>query len=182
MRASLLLHVARPGATLLLGLFAGGVLFTVLAPSLRRLPGPAYVRYWQALNVDYGRSMPVLLLSCLALLLVTCVLSYRRGLLVGGLSVAALLLVTATIVLTLTRLEPLNQLATSWDADQLPIGWVDVREQWWTLHKIRTVLAVMALSALLAAHAVDRGYAEKSSATTQPQPGRLPRTEAPHRA
>ncbi|GAA0440947.1 hypothetical protein Acor_12070 [Acrocarpospora corrugata] len=142
---------------LLLGLFAGGVFFTVLAPSLRLLPGPAYVRYWQALNIDYGRAMPVLLLTCLALLLATCVLSYRRGWLVFGLSVAALLLIAATIVLTVTQLEPLNLLANSWNADQLPADWTDARESWWTLHAVRTVMAVTAFAGLLVAQAVDQG-------------------------
>jgi uncharacterized membrane protein len=158
------LEIVRLMATLLLGLFAGGVFFTVLAPSLRSLPGPAYVRYWQALNIDYGRAMPVLLLTCLALLLTTCVLSYQRGWLVFGLSVAALLLLAATIVLTVTQLEPLNQLANSWNADQLPAGWADARRRWWTLHKVRTVMAVTALAGLLVAQTVDQGGSERANA------------------
>ncbi|MEV0597525.1 DUF1772 domain-containing protein [Nonomuraea cavernae] len=151
-----LLEVARTGATLLLGLFAGGLVFTVLAPSLRSLPGSAYVRYWQALNTDYRRAMPVLLLTCLVLLLATCVMSYSRGQLVFWLAVTAALLLVATIVLTLTALDPLNQLADSWDADQPPAGWADVRLRWWTLHLVRTAMATVAFVALLIAQVADR--------------------------
>jgi hypothetical protein len=165
-----LLEVARMGATLLLGLFAGGLVFTVLAPSLRSLPGSAYVRYWQALNVDYGRTMPVLLLTCLVLLLTTCVVSYQRGWLVFWLSIAALLLLVATIVLTLTKLDPLNQLANSWNADQPPTGWADVRLHWWTLHAVRTALATVAFFALLVAQVADRGGGETVSAHSDVQP------------
>ncbi|GGO70056.1 DUF1772 domain-containing protein [Nonomuraea cavernae] len=151
-----LLEVARTGATLLLGLFAGGLVFTVLAPSLRSLPGSAYVRYWQALNTDYRRAMPVLLLTCLVLLLATCVASYPRGRLGFWLVVAATLLLVATIALTLTALDPLNQLADSWDADRPPAGWADVRLRWWTLHLVRTAMATLGFVALLIAQVVDR--------------------------
>ncbi|GAA4557551.1 DUF1772 domain-containing protein [Planotetraspora kaengkrachanensis] len=150
-----LLVIARTGAVSLLGLFAGGLVFTVLAPSLRALPAPAYVRYWQALNVDYGRAMPVLLLTCLALLLATCAMSFPRGRLVFWLTIVALLLLVATIVLTLTRLDPLNQLANSWDADQPPTDWADVRLRWWALHGVRTAMATLAFFALLIAQAAD---------------------------
>ncbi|GIH26425.1 hypothetical protein Aph01nite_47350 [Acrocarpospora phusangensis] len=146
----LVFDVVRIGATALLGLFAGGLVFTVLAPSLRSLPGAAYVRYWQALNADYGRAMPVLLLTCLALLLVTCVMSYSRGGPLLWLSVLASALVVATIVLTLAKLDPLNRLADSWNPDQLPDGWADARTQWWNLHLARTAMATAAFLVLLA--------------------------------
>ncbi|GAA1281092.1 hypothetical protein Psi02_66520 [Planotetraspora silvatica] len=165
-----LLEVARTGATLLLGLFAGGLVFTVLAPSLRSLPGPAYVRYWQALNVDYGRAMPVLLLTCLALLVTTAVVSYQRGWLVFWLTIAASLLLVATIVLTLTKLDPLNQLANSWNVDELPADWSDVRLRWWTLHTARTAMATLAFFALLVAQVADRGGGETAGAQPVAQP------------
>jgi hypothetical protein len=167
------LVIIRTAAALLLGLFAGGVVFTVLAPSLRSLPGPAYVRYWQALNIDYGRAMPVLLLTCVALLLTTCVMSYQRGWLVFGLSAVGLLLLAATVVLTITQLEPLNQLATSWNADQPPAGWADIRQRWWTLHTVRTAMAVLAFAAVLIAQAVDRQDSQTlHSADPAPQSAR----------
>ncbi|GAB3862955.1 anthrone oxygenase family protein [Dactylosporangium cerinum] len=152
-----MLGIVRVASTLLLGLYAGGVFFAVIAPSLGRLPGPAYVRYWQALSTDYGRAMPPLLLACVVLLLATGVLSFGRGRLVFGLTVGVLLLVVATIVLTVTQLEPLNRLADAWDADRLPADWTAARDRWLTLHAVRTAVAVVAFVALLAAQAVDAG-------------------------
>ncbi|MFC4115024.1 DUF1772 domain-containing protein [Nonomuraea zeae] len=120
---SLVLTAFRMAALLLAGLYAGGVFFVVLAPSVARMPGPAYVTYWQALNADYGRRMPPLLLPGIAATFVVTVLSWQRGWLVFGASLAALLLVIATVVLTLAGLEPLNRIADTWDPDRLPAGW-----------------------------------------------------------
>jgi uncharacterized membrane protein len=142
----------------LLGLFAGGVLFVVIAPSLTDLPGAAYVPYWQALNDDYGRAMPPLLLTCMALILTSAILSHTRGRgrLTVWLTVTALLLVALTVVVTVTQMEALNRLADAWDPRQLPADWADVRQRWLTWHNLRTVLAVLAFASLLTAQATDR--------------------------
>ncbi|MFI6485830.1 anthrone oxygenase family protein [Nonomuraea sp. NPDC050663] len=154
---SVALTASRTVALLLVGLYAGGVLFAVLAPSVGGLPGAAYVRYWQALNVDYGRAMPPLLLTGIAATAVTSALSWPRGWLVLGLSSAALLLVILTVALTLAGLEPLNRVADSWNPDKLPADWHEIRQRWLNLHLVRAVLAVAAFACLITAQAVDHG-------------------------
>ncbi|WP_231618579.1 DUF1772 domain-containing protein [Nonomuraea sp. SBT364] len=154
---SVVLTASRMVALSLVGLYAGGVLFVVLAPSVGGLPGPAYVRYWQALNVDYGRTMPPLLLAGIAATVVASALSWPRGGLVLGLSSVALILVILTVALTLAGLEPLNRVADAWDPDQLPAGWHEIRHRWLNLHLARTALAVAAFACLVTAQAVDRG-------------------------
>lgn len=127
----------------------------VLAPSVSRIPGPAYVRYWQALNADYGRHMPPLLLISVAALLVVAVLSWQRGWLVFGLSTAALILVALTVTLTVAGMEPLNQVANAWDPDALPDGWDGIRQRWFNLHLVRTGLALAAFACLIVAQTAD---------------------------
>ncbi|MEO3930462.1 DUF1772 domain-containing protein [Micromonosporaceae bacterium B7E4] len=153
---SVLLLTIRTAALVLLGLFAGGVFFVVIAPSLGGLPGEAYVRYWQALNLDYGRAMPPLLLTCMALILTSAILSHRRGGLTFGLTLAALLLVVLAVTVTLTQMDPLNRQADAWDPTQLPTNWADVKQRWLAWHYVRTVLAVAAFVGLLTAHAADQ--------------------------
>ncbi|MFF3562464.1 anthrone oxygenase family protein [Streptomyces sp. NPDC002574] len=153
---TVVLEIVRAGAATLLGLYAGGVFFAVITPSVGRLPGPVYVPYWKALNADYGRVMPPFLLTCLALLVATCALSYRQGPLVFGLSLAAGVLVLATIVLTVTQMEPLNRLVDGWSPSEPPTDFVAVRDRWLTLHTVRTVLAVVAFVSLLVAQGSDR--------------------------
>lgn len=144
-------RVAASASLLLVGIYAGGVVFTVLAPGLGRLPGPAFVRYWQTLNDDYARVMPVLLLLSVATLIATAVLS-RRDRVACWPTITAAVLVVAGIVLTVTQLEPLNQLADSWDPDALPGDWAATRDQWNDWHLVRTVLAVGAFGCLLIGH------------------------------
>lgn len=151
-----LLRITRSASTLVVGLYAGGVLFFSLAPSVGRLPAASYVPYWQALNADYARAMPPLLLLGLALLLVTCALQFRHGRLNFCLTVAATILIAAAIALTVTQLEPLNQLANNWSVDRLPGDWKDIRGRWWDLHTVRTALAVCAFVALLVTGARDK--------------------------
>jgi hypothetical protein len=148
---TMVLQIVRAAATALLGLYAGGVFFVVIAPSLGRLPASAYVPYWQALNTDYGRAMPPFLLTCLGLLAATAALTYGRGRLAFVLTVAAAVLVVATIVLTVTQMEPLNRLADGWSADRPPVDWQTLRQRWLTLHAVRTVIALLAFVSLLAA-------------------------------
>ncbi|WP_431917828.1 anthrone oxygenase family protein [Nonomuraea jabiensis] len=154
---SLVLVASRTVALLLVGLYAGGVLFVVIAPSVARMPGPAYVRYWQALNVDYGRAMPPLLLAGIVAMVLIAVLSWHHGWLVFGVSSAALILVILTVVLTLTALEPLNRIADAWNPDQLPADWQESRRRWFNLHLIRTVLALAAFACLITAQTLDLG-------------------------
>ncbi|MGW4470765.1 anthrone oxygenase family protein [Nonomuraea sp. NPDC004354] len=157
---SLVLTASRMVALLLVGLYAGGVFFVVIAPSVTRMPGPAYVRYWQALNVDYGRGMPPLLLAGIAAMFVVSVLSWRRGWLVFGVSSAALILVILAVCLTLAGMEPLNQIANSWDPDRLPADWHESRQRWVNLHLVRTALALAAFACLIIGQGVDRAGPE----------------------
>ena len=150
------LTVTRSIALLLVGLYAGGLLFVVLAPSAGRLPGPAYVRHWQALNTDYGRVMPPLLLTSVLALIIATTLSWHRDRLVFVLSAGALVLVVLTIVLTVAAMDPLNRLADSWDPDHLPHPWTEVRHRWAALHLVRTLLAVVAFACLTLTQVIDR--------------------------
>ena len=149
------LTVTRSIALLLVGLYAGGLLFVVLAPSAGRLPGSAYVRHWQALNTDYGRVMPPMLLTSVLALIITTALSGHRGALVFALSAGALVLVVLTIVLTVVVMDPLNRLADSWDPDHLPPTWPEVRHRWAALHLVRTLLAVAAFAGLTLTQVID---------------------------
>ncbi|GAB2947699.1 hypothetical protein GCM10027280_40540 [Micromonospora polyrhachis] len=153
-----LLQIVRAGGTLLLGLFTGGMFCFLLAPSLRELPAPAYIRYWQALNTDYPRTMPPLLLTCLALLLVAGVLSYRRGWWVFGLTGGAALLVAATVVLIVAQMEPINHVVNTWSPDAPPLDWTELWDRWWRLHYVRTVLVLVAFAAMLTVQVIDRPH------------------------
>ncbi|GAA1543015.1 hypothetical protein GCM10009827_073300 [Dactylosporangium maewongense] len=164
-------EVVRALATALVALYAGGVLFVVIAPSVTRLPADAYTRWWQAMNTDMSRTMPPMLLTCLGLLALTAVLSYGRSKPAFVAAVVAILLIVVTIGLTVSRLEPLNAIGDTWNPDAPPADWTEVRSRWQRLHLVRTFLALLTLVTLLAAHVVERA-ATPSSATPSPNPSR----------
>lgn len=65
------------------------------------------------------------------------------------------MLVVATVLLTVTQLEPLNAIANSWDPDRLPGDWAATLETWLWWHRVRVVLAVAAFGSLLACQVLD---------------------------
>lgn len=149
----------RAVSLLLVGLYAGGVFFGVIAPSVHRLPGDAYIRYWQAENADYGRAMPILVLGGLFATVAAAVLSFEHRMAVGMLTVLGVVLLAATLVVTLVRLEPLNRLADAWDPARPPGSWHEARATWLRWHLVRTVLVVAAFAVLLVAQALDGPFA-----------------------
>ncbi|GAA1030379.1 hypothetical protein GCM10009557_22130 [Virgisporangium ochraceum] len=149
-------EVVRALATALVALYAGGVFLVVVSPGVTGLPADAYTRWWQAMNTDMGRAMPPLLLTCVGLLTLTAVLGYGRSTPAVVAAVVAILLIAATIGLTVTRMEPLNALGDTWNPEAPPADWTEVRDRWQRLHLVRTVLALLTLATLLAAHVVER--------------------------
>lgn len=148
--------LVRAVSLLLVGLYAGGVFFTAIAPSVQRLPGEAYVRYWQAENRDYARAMPALVLGGLVATLAAAVLERARGFMVVGWTLLVVVLIVGTIVVTLALLEPLNRAANAWDPDSLPSDWEMARTRWLRWHLLRTFLAVLAFLSLLVARVIDQ--------------------------
>ncbi|MEV0134222.1 anthrone oxygenase family protein [Dactylosporangium sp. NPDC050688] len=164
-------EIVRALATALVALYTGGVFFVVIGPSVTRLPADAYTRWWQAMNTDMRRAMPPLLLICLGLLILTAVLGYGRSKPAFVAAVVAILLIVATIGLTVSQLEPLNAIGDTWNPDAPPADWTEVRNRWQRLHLVRTLLALLTLVTLLAAHVVERATTP-SSATLSPHPSR----------
>lgn len=149
-------EIVRALATVLVALYAGGVFLVVIAPSVTRLPADAYTLWWQAMNRDMGRAMPPMLLSCLGLLILTAVLGYGRSKPAFVAAVVAILLILATIGLTVIQMEPLNAVGDTWNPNAPPADWTEVRSRWQRLHLVRTLFALLTLATLLSAYVVER--------------------------
>ncbi|MFJ4654532.1 anthrone oxygenase family protein [Nocardia sp. NPDC088792] len=136
---------------LLVGIYMGGVVCFVLAPSVTHLDAHAYISFWQAENHDYGRVMPILLLTCLATVVASAAMGARHGRRVWIFELGAATLIGAAILVTVTRMEPLNHQANSWDPDNPPADWETIRSHWLAWHDLRTAFAVAAFTSLLIA-------------------------------
>jgi uncharacterized membrane protein len=94
-------------------------------------------------EIAVGGVMPVLVIgSGLSIAVVVGLAAANRRVAVLVLSVLALLLWIATIVVTLRYNAPVNALAAAWDPASPPDDWEALRDQWHFGQTLRTPLAV----------------------------------------
>ena len=62
-----------------------------------------------------------------------------------------IILLIATFFLVLSGLttkfgnQPINSIVMTWDMNVAPSNWMELRDEWWTYHEIRTLTAFIAL-------------------------------------
>jgi uncharacterized membrane protein len=134
--------VALIGCGLVTGVFFA-VLVSVL-PTLYALPAGQYVRTHQLLGRGYHPAMPLIVnAATLAELALAVISSGERRVLSA---VAFVALIGVQFVSHLCNV-PINRRVHGVDPDALPPGWEDPRPPWRAWHRVRTVLAAVALLA-----------------------------------
>lgn len=143
-------RAGRAAAPALDGIIAGIYVREVLTyPGVQRLPAREYVRYHQELDKEMARKMPIVGNATLVAGIAAVVLSQstRERLLSG----AALLCGVTEVAMTITRNVPLNREVQSWDANEPPHHWAEVRDRWMAGHRARTALSLIGLGCSIAA-------------------------------
>lgn len=62
-----------------------------------------------------------------------------------GLLVAAVFFI-ACILITRFGIKPIDDKVMTWTANSIPDNWAELRDKWWSLHKMRTFAEFIALS------------------------------------
>jgi uncharacterized membrane protein len=139
---------------LLLAALVVGTMFGIwLGYNPAELSPGAYIEQQQhairALNV----TMPVLGVLTALLTLASVILSRgnRRRF---ALFVAALVCFVAAGVVTRFLNQPINAVVITWSALAPPTNWVELRDEWWRWHILRTAIGVAGLGLLIAASLV----------------------------
>lgn len=116
-------------------------------PQLYRLDDKTHIASAQAFARIYGAVMPFWYAFTLMLTSITAFLLRQTGtpLILAAVS-ATLWLVS--ILLTVTRLVPINNQVSYWDLENLPNNWQQLRHQWDRLHEVRVFILVVALICL----------------------------------
>lgn len=141
--------VATMAVALLLGSgLVAGVLFAValsVLPALFAMPADRYVHAHQLLGRNWDPTMPVIVLTSVALDVVLAVLltGSTRVLLVAG----AVLLLGVSGVSHLANVPINRRVKAVDDPSALPASWIDPRPLWRRWHLLRTALAGLALLA-----------------------------------
>lgn len=135
------------GITALLGSgLVAGVLFAValsVMPALIAMPADHYVEAHQLLGRHYDPIMPILVgTSTMAdvALAVLAQTAWMRMLFAGS-----ALLLLGVMVISQTRLVPINRRVGELDPNVIPHGWDDPRLRWRNWHLVRTTFALLAL-------------------------------------
>ncbi len=123
-----------------------GVLFAValsVLPALSAMPPDRYVYAHQLLGRRWDPTMPVIVLSTVALDVVLAVLATgaARALLVAG----TVLLIGVSAVSHLANVPINRRVKAVADPSALPADWTDPRPLWRRWHLLRTALAVLGL-------------------------------------
>lgn len=139
------LAIVRLANIVFAALIAGGVFVIWTGYDPAALSPSTYVEQQQnairALNV----LMPVLGAITVLLTLVSAFLQRKDRRAFVLLVVAAAFLIISGL---LTRFgnQPINAIVMTWDMARPPANWIDLRDQWWGFHKLRTFSGLIALA------------------------------------
>jgi uncharacterized membrane protein len=139
-------------AVLFSGLFAG-FLTTVLVfeASLRGVGATVYTQV-RLIELEHLDDLATVLLIPAILAAATLTLAtIRRGGSARWLALTAVLLLLATLVISVSISVPINTDQQSWSVLSPPPDWSDVRDRWQLAHAVRTTTAVLAFVLLTAA-------------------------------
>lgn len=142
--------VVRAAAPIMNGIIAGIHIGSVLPETgVRRFTAREYVRYHQELDKEMARAMPVVGNVALAAG-IAAIVAGRNGR-ERRLASVALACGVAEVALTITKNVPLNREVQTWDADNPPEQWANVRDRWMEGHRVRTVLSLVGFACSVAA-------------------------------
>jgi len=124
-----------------------GVLFAValsVLPALSVMPADRYVYAHKLIGRYWDPTMPAIVLSSTAVdLALTWLLQPPAS---WWYAAGAALLLTVSVVSHFANV-PINRTVKVLDPDRIPVGWHDPRPLWRRWHRLRTVLALLALAA-----------------------------------
>jgi len=144
-------------ANLLLAALVVGTIFGIwLGYNPADLSSRAYLEQQQhairALNV----TMPVLGAVTILLTLTSALLARSNRRLLALLLGAALFFLAAGIVTRFLN-QPINAMVIAWSVDAPPENWIELRDEWWRWHVVRTGFGIVGLGLLIAANLVKGG-------------------------
>jgi uncharacterized membrane protein len=123
-----------------------------LGRTMTRYDAATFLADGQHMIANLATVMPVLMISAVAIGLLTVVLLFRdRSMTAGWLALTGLLLMVAVIVVTLAVEVPIDNKIRTWTVTTLPEDWQDIRARWAAFHTLRTFLSLTAVAAAVGA-------------------------------
>lgn len=129
---------------LMVALVTGTIFGIWLGYNPKDLSAPTFIEQQQSAISDLNTLMPILGLITILLTLTSAILHKKE-------KRTFIIFLIATFFLILSGLttkfgnQPINSIVMTWDMNTPPSDWMELRNQWWTYHIIRTVTAMIAL-------------------------------------
>ncbi len=125
------------------GLLAGIILGVWLGYNPKTLSISTYVEQQQSAIKALNTLMPLLGLLTTILTLTSGFLQKNNKVIFITLLIAALFLIISGLVTRLGN-QPINSIVMTWNKENVPADWTELRDKWWSFHIIRTLTALVA--------------------------------------
>jgi hypothetical protein len=132
----------------LTGLIAGVILGIWLGYNPKDLSAVAYVEQQQNAILSLNVLMPILGLISILLTIGYAILLKGDKLKRNLLLVATALLVVSGMVTRFGN-QPINAIVITWNIENIPQTWSELRDKWWTFHIIRTLTTVISFAVIV---------------------------------
>ena len=140
----------------LLSLFAGTTFGTWVGYNPASLSALAYVEQQQNAISSFNTILPIMGGLCVVLTLGLAfrVRSDRR---VCSLHIVVAVLMIIAALVTRFGAQPINDIVMTWNAQVPAVDWMQLRDDWWNWHIVRTVAVISALALTVIAVLASKG-------------------------
>lgn len=136
---------------LLLAALVAGTMFGIwLGFDPRSLSASTYVEHQQNTILALNILMPLLGLFTILLTLLSAFLQRVNKVNMFILLVAAGLFIISGLITRFGN-QPINSMMMNWDVNNPPANWTQLRNQWWSLHTLRTLTGSIGLCLIILA-------------------------------
>ena len=133
---------------LMAGLIAG-VLFGIwIGYNPQTLSAQTYLEQQQSAIKALNTLMPLLGLITILLTVISAFIQRDNKTVFIALLIAAAFLIISGLVTRFGN-QPINSIVMTWNKVDVPGNWAELRDKWWSLHKIRAVTSVLAFCIII---------------------------------
>ena len=114
------------------------------------LSSSSYIEQQQNMIRHLNVLMPLLGLATLIVTVMAAFLQKESKVIFISLLIASLFLIISGLITRFGN-QPINDIVITWSKESPPSNWIQLRDKWWSLHIIRTGMALSALCIIIGA-------------------------------
>ena len=128
----------------MVALVAGTIFGIWIGYNPKDLSAPTFIEQQQNVIMALNTLMPILGLIAILLTLTSAFAQRKNKKTFSILLVASLFLILSGLTTRFGN-QPINSIVMTWDMNTPPNNWIQLRDQWWIFHELRTLSAFIGL-------------------------------------